>query len=79
MVGVAYIKQMNLEKFKEIIDVSTHVDVIGDYEVRRYKQNGGYIIIDALGDFVIITEDCIDKVCGVIFGDLIDQKVILTN
>ena len=53
---------MNLDKFKEIIDVSTHVDVIGDYEVRRYKHNGGYIIIDALGDFVIITEDCIDKV-----------------
>ena len=70
---------MNLDKFKEIIDVSTHVDVIGDYEVRRYKHNDGYIIIDALGDFVIITEDCIDKVCGVIFGDLIDQKVILTN
>ena len=70
---------MNLDKFKEIIDVSTHVDVIGDYEVRRYKHNGGYIIIDALGDVVIITEDCIDKVCGVIFGDLIDQKVILTN
>ena len=70
---------MNLDKFKEIIDVSTHVDVIGDYEVRGYKHNGGYIIIDALGDFVIITEDCIDKVCGVIFGDLIDQKVILTN
>ena len=70
---------MNLDKFKEIIDVSTHVDVIGDYEVRRYKHNGGYIIIDALGDFVIITEDCIDKVCCVIFGDLIDQKVILTN
>jgi len=70
---------MNLENFREIIDVSTHVDVIGDYEVRRYKQNGGYIIIDALGDFVIITEDCVDKVCGVIFGDLIDQKVILTN
>jgi len=70
---------MNLENFREIIDVSTHVDVIGDYEVRRYKQNGGYIIIDALGDFVIITEDCIDKVCSVIFGDLIDQKVFLTN
>ena len=70
---------MNLDKFREIIDISTHVDVIGDYEVRRYKNNGGYIIIDALGDFVILTEDCVDKVCGIIFGDLVDQKVIITN
>ena len=70
---------MNLDKFREIIDVSTHVDVIGDYEIRRYKNSGGYIIIDALGDFVVLTEDCVDRICGIIFGDLVDQKVIITN
>lgn len=70
---------MNLVKFKEILDVSTHVDAVGDYEIRRYKNSGGYIIIDALGDFVVLTEECIDGVCGAIFTDLVDQKVIITN
>ena len=70
---------MNLNKFREIIDVSIHVDVIGDYEIRRYKNNGGYVIIDALGDFIVLTEDCVDKVCGAIFGDLVETDVVLTN
>jgi len=70
---------MNLDKFKEIIDVSTHVDVIEDYEIRRYKNSGGYIIIDALGDFVVLTDDCVQGVCGAIFGDLMKSKTILVN
>tara|TARA_B100000959_G_scaffold215976_1_gene227479 strand:- start:1010 stop:1222 length:213 start_codon:yes stop_codon:yes gene_type:complete len=70
---------MNLDKFKEIIDVSTHVDVIEDYEIRRYKNNGGYIIIDALGDFVVLTDNCVEGVCGAIFGDLMKLKTILVN
>tara|TARA_B100000586_G_scaffold221594_1_gene168683 strand:- start:216 stop:428 length:213 start_codon:yes stop_codon:yes gene_type:complete len=70
---------MNLDKFKEIIDVSTHVDVIGDYEIRRYKSGGGYIIIDALGDFIVLTTESVEEVCGVIFSDLMETKTILVN
>jgi hypothetical protein len=70
---------MNLNKFREIIDVSTYVGAIGDYEIRRYKNNGGYVIIDALGDFIVLTEDCVDGICSAIFGDLVETKLILTN
>ena len=70
---------MNIEKFREILDVSTHVDVIGDYEVRRYHDSGGYVIIDALGDFIILTADSVDEVCSIIFGDLVDEQTVTTN
>jgi len=79
MIEVNYTRKMNLNKFKEIVDVSTHVDVIGDYEIRRYKSGGGYIIIDTLGDFIVITTESIEEVCGVIFNDLMETKTILVN
>jgi|TARA_Y100001949_G_scaffold80177_1_gene67796 hypothetical protein len=70
---------MNIGKFKELLDVSIHINVVGDYEIRRYRDGGGYVIIDALGDFIILTEDCVDGVCGAIFGDLVETNVVLTN
>ena len=70
---------MNIDKFKEILNCSTHVNAIGDYEIRRYHDSGGYIIIDALGDFVILTADSVYEVCSIIFGDLVDEQVVITN
>ena len=35
--------------------------------------------VDALGDFIILTVDCVDGVCGAIFGDLVETNVVLTN
>ena len=70
---------MNVTKFKEILNHSKHIDHHEEYEVRRYKNNGGYIIIDALGEFVILEENKASKVCEIIFGDLIAQKTVTLN
>ena len=70
---------MNVTKFKEILNHSKHIDHHEEYEVRRYKNNGGYIIIDALGDFVILEENKASKLCDIIFGDLIAQKTVTLN
>ena len=70
---------MNTKKFKEILEQSTHIDSVADYEIRRYTNSGGYVIIDTLGDFVILDEDNVTDVCGIIFEDLIDQGKITEN
>ena len=70
---------MNSKKFKEILEVSTHIDKSGDYEIRRYTNSGGYVIIDTLGDFVILDEYNVADVCSIIFEDLIDQGKITQN
>ena len=70
---------MNIDKFKEILNCSTHVDVTGDYEIRRYYDSGGYIIIDGLGDFIILAEDEVNEICGIIFEDLINKQTIQIN
>ena len=70
---------MNIDKFKEILNCSTHINAIGDYEIRRYHDSGGYVIIDALGDFIILTADSVNEVCSIIFGDLVDEQTVTTN
>ena len=70
---------MNTKKFKEILEHSTHVDSVADYEIRRYTNSGGYVIIDTLGDFVILDEYNVADVCSIIFEDLIDQGKITQN
>ena len=70
---------MNINKFEEILNCSTHINAIGDYEIRRYHDSGGYVIIVALGDFIILTADCVNEVCSIIFGDLVDEQTVTTN
>lgn len=61
---------MNLKKHMEILDVSNHLGHSGNYEVRKYCNGGGYVILDALGDFVIIEEDEADNIYSIIYTDL---------
>ena len=70
---------MNTKKFKEILEQSTHIDSVADYEIRRYTNSGGYVIIATLGDFVILDEYNVADVCSIIFEDLIDQGKITQN
>ena len=70
---------MNTKKFKEILEKSTHIDSVADYEIRLYTNSVLYVIIDTLGDFVILDEYNVADVCSVIFEDLIDQGKITQN
>ena len=53
---------MNLKKHEEILSVSSPLGRTGNYEVRKYRDSGGYVLIDILGDFVVIEEDSVDKI-----------------
>ena len=59
--------------------MNTNIDSVADYEIRRYTNSGGYVIIDTLGDFVILDEYNVADVCSIIFEDLIDQGKITQN
>ena len=52
---------MNLQKHKEILSVSSHLGHTGNYEIRKYRNSGGYVLIDILGD-----EICLE---GIILSD----------
>ena len=46
---------MNTKKFKEILEQSTHIDSVADYEIRRYTNSGGYVIC------LLYTSDAADE------------------
>jgi hypothetical protein len=70
---------MNLEKHKEIISVSSHLGHTGNYEIRKYRDGGGYVLIDILGDFVIIEEDSVDKIYNILYTDLFKHDKLKIN
>tara|TARA_B100000959_G_scaffold189275_1_gene198004 strand:+ start:2911 stop:3117 length:207 start_codon:yes stop_codon:yes gene_type:complete len=65
---------MNLRKHMEILDVSDHLGHTGDYEIRKYREGGGYVLLDVLGDFVIIEEDEVDNIFSVIYNDIHNEQ-----
>lgn len=70
---------MNLQKHKEILSVSSHLGRTGNYEVRKYRDSGGYVLIDTLGDFVIIEEDSVDKIYSILYTDLFKHNKLKIN
>ena len=44
---------MNIKKFQEIIEATDLVDSTGKYVVRKFP-SGNYVIIDSIGDFIIL-------------------------
>jgi hypothetical protein len=53
----------------EILDVSDHLGHTGDYEIRKMRMGASYVLLDVLGDFVIIEEDEVDNIFSIIYND----------
>jgi hypothetical protein len=70
---------MNLRHHNEILSVSSHLGHTGNYEIRKYRNSGGYVLIDILGDFVIIEEDSVDNIYSILYADLVKHDKIKTN
>tara|TARA_B100000678_G_scaffold188784_1_gene157892 strand:+ start:66 stop:278 length:213 start_codon:yes stop_codon:yes gene_type:complete len=70
---------MNLKKHEEILSVSSPLGRTGNYEVRKYRDSGGYVLIDILGDFVVIEEDSVDKIYSILYTDLFKHGKIKRN
>ena len=61
---------MNIKKHQELIDLTDFLAVSNEYLIRKFKEGGNYLIIDTLGDFLIIERDDVDAVFSTIWSDL---------
>ena len=61
---------MKIEKHQELIDLTDFLAVSNEYLIRKFKEGGNYLIIDTLGDFLIIERDDVDSVFSTIWSDL---------
>ena len=64
---------MNIKNAEELIEVTKLVDSVGEYVIRKFI-SGNYVIIDNIGDFVIIEREKADHVCSIIWEDLAPQE-----
>ena len=61
---------MNIKKHQELIDLTDFLAVSNEYLIRKFKEGGNYLIIDTLGDFLIIERDDVDSVFSTNGSDL---------
>ena len=65
---------MNIKSFEEVIDATEFVESVGDYVLRKFITSGNYVIIDKLGDFIVLEKDAVESICSSIWEDLAPQE-----
>ena len=65
---------MNIKSFEEVIDATVFVKSIGDYVLRKFISGDNYVIIDNLGDFIILEKDIADQICSILWNDIAPQE-----
>ena len=61
---------MNIKNAAELIEVTELIEKVGEYIIRKFISSGNYVIIDNIGDFIIIEREKADHVCSIIWEDL---------
>ena len=61
---------MNIKNAEELIEATELIDQVGEYVVRKFISSGNYVIIDNIGDFIILEREKADQVCSIIWEDL---------
>jgi len=61
---------MNIDNFQELIDLTDYLAESNEYLIRKFTEGGNYLIIDTLGDFLIIERDAVETVFSTIWSDL---------
>ncbi len=61
---------MNIADIDEIIEATELIEQVGEYVIRKFIPSGNYVIIDNIGDFVIIEKEKADHICSIIWTDL---------
>ena len=61
---------MNIADISEIVEATELIEQVGEYVIRKFIPSGNYVIIDNIGDFVIIEKEKADHVCSIIWSDL---------
>ena len=61
---------MNIADIDEIVEATELIEQVGEYVIRKFIPSGNYVIIDNIGDFVIIEREKADRICSIIWGDI---------
>ena len=64
---------MNIADIDEIVEATELLDQVGEYVIRKFI-SGNYVIIDNIGDFIILERDIADQVCSVLWNDIAPQE-----
>ncbi len=67
---------MNVKEFKEIVEASNYISSVGEYVIRKFKASDNYILIDKIGDFIVIENDKVDGICSAIWTDVQSKEIV---
>ena len=65
---------MNIADIDEIIEATELLEQIGEYVIRKFIASDNYVIIDYVGDFIILERDIADQICSVLWNDIAPQE-----
>jgi len=65
---------MNIADISEIVEATELIEQVGEYVIRKFIASDNYVIIDNLGDFIILEKDNVDQLCSVLWNDIVPQE-----
>ena len=65
---------MNIADIDEIIEATELIEQVGEYVIRKFIASDNYVIIDNIGDFIILERDITDQICSVLWNDIVPQE-----
>ena len=61
---------MNIADIDEIIEATELIEQVGEYVIRKFIASDNYVIIDNIGDFIILERDITDQICSILWSDI---------
>ena len=65
---------MNIKNVEELIEATELIEEVGEYVIRIFMSSGNYVIIDNIGDFIILERDNTDQICSILWEDIAPQE-----
>jgi len=65
---------MNIKDISEIVEATELIEQVGEYVIRKFIASEQYVIIDNIGDFIILERDIVDQICSVLWNDITPQE-----
>ena len=65
---------MNIKDISEIVEATELIEQVGEYVIRKFIASDNYVIIDNIGDFIILERDIADQVSSVLLNDIAPRE-----
>ena len=65
---------MNIKDINELVEATELIEEIGEYVIRKFISGDNYVVIDKIGDFIILERDIVDQLCSVLWNDIAPQE-----